>query len=292
MSTVRREDPVRSSRTAGRLWYAGFACFLGVTLLGGAIPDPETTRATAAPVVARPEPESTGATDSYPPAARAVTMEDAVRLIEAAAERFRDVHDYSCKLVQRERVGDKLPPETITAMEVRTQPFSVHLKWLEPRSMVGQEAVYVAARNAAKMRVRGAGLLGAVGFITLDVNDSRARRASRHNITEAGLGNLIDRFAAGWPNEVRHGGTEVHIDDFTFAGRACTRVETIHAANPDGFFLFGRSVVFFDKETNLPVRVENYDWPKHPGEAGDLLEEYSYLDLRVNIGLDDKAFDY
>jgi hypothetical protein len=263
---------------------------LGLTLLGGAIPDPEAAPATAAPALARPEPAA--AEDEYPPAPKAVTMEDAVLLIEAAAERFHDVHDYSCRLVQRERVGDKLPPETVTAMEVRTQPFSVHLKWVEPRSMLGQEAVYVAGRNAGKMRVRGAGLLGAVGFISLDVNDARARRASRHNITEAGLGNLIERFAAGWPNEVRHGGTEVHIDDFTFARRPCTRVETIHAANPDGFFLFGRSVVYFDRENHLPVRVENYDWPKHPGEAGDLLEEYSYLDLRLNTGLSDAAFDY
>jgi hypothetical protein len=290
MSPTRRQDRVRSSRWAGRYWYAGFVCFLGVTLVGGAIPDPEVPRATAAPVLARPEPASPD--DSYPPAPKAVTMEDAVRIIEAAAERFHDVRDYTCRLVQRERVGDKLPPETVTAMEVRTQPFGVHLKWLEPRSMLGQEAVYVAGRNAGKMRVRGAGLLGAVGFITLDVNDARARRASRHNITEAGLGNLIERFATGWPNELRHGGTEVHIDDFTFAGKPCTRVETIHAANPDGFFLFSRSVVYFDRDNHLPVRVENYDWPKHPGQAGELLEEYSYLDLRLNTGLGDAAFDY
>jgi hypothetical protein len=274
------------------MWYAGFTCFLGLAILGNALHDSEAPRATAAAVVAEPEPAPAAPAESYPPAPKGVTMDQAVLLIEAAAERFRDVHDYTCKLVQRERVGDKLPPETVTAMEVRTRPFSVHLKWLEPRAMVGQEAVYVVGRNAGKMRVRGAGLLGAVGFITLDVNDARARRASRHNITEAGLGNLIERFSAGWPNEAKHGGTEVHIDDFSFAGRPCTRVETVHAANPDGFFLFGRSVVYFDKETHLPVRVENYDFPKQAGEAGNLLEEYSYLDLKLNPGLGDAAFDY
>jgi hypothetical protein len=285
MSPV-RQSRARPNRTSGRLWYIGFAIFLGLTLLGSPSPEPDYAAASVTPEAV---PEPSGSESSYPPAA---TMEDAVRLIEAAADRFHDVRDYACRLVQRERVGDSLPPETVSEMRVRTRPFSVHLKWLEPRSMQGQEAVYVAGRNGGKMRVRGAGLLGAIGFVSLDVDDARARRSSRHSITEAGLGNLIDRFAAGWPGEARHGGTEVRIDDFSFAGRACSRVETVHPANPDGFFLFSRSVVYFDKETALPVRVENYDWPKRPGAAGELLEEYSYLDLRLNTGLGDEAFNY
>jgi hypothetical protein len=219
-------------------------------------------------------------------------MDDAIRLIEAARERFRDVRDYRCRLVQRERVGDKLPPETVAEMEVRSRPFSVHMKWLEPRSMVGQEAIYVTGKNDGNMRVRGAGLLGAIGFLSLDVNDPRARSTSRHSITEAGLGNLIERFAQGWPNEKRHGAVDLRIEEFTFAGRACTRVETVHPSNADGFFLFGRSVVYFDKSTELPIRVENYAWPKNPGEAAPLLEEYSYLELRLNPGLGDDVYDH
>jgi hypothetical protein len=274
----------------GRLWYAGFAGFLVLTLLGSATPDSETAPATAAP--APMEPEATGPRDSYPPSApRSPTMDDAIRLIETARERYRDVRDYTCRLVQRERVGDKMPPETVMSMALRAQPFSVHLKWLEPRSMAGQEAVYVAGRNGGRMRVRAAGLLGAVGFVTLEVDDARARRSSRHNITEAGFGNLIERFAEGWPRERAHGGVVVHIDDFSFAGRPCTRVETIHAMNPDGFFLFSRSVIYFDSATHLPIRVENYGWPRHSGEAESLLEEYSYLDLRLNVGLGDEMFN-
>jgi hypothetical protein len=272
----------------GRIWYVGFAAFLGFAVLGSPSPEPVPAAATLAPEAV---PEPAAPDTSYPAAVPGATMDDAVHLIEAARARFALVRDYSCRLVQRERVGETLPPETAMAMQVRTQPFAVHLKWLEPRSMQGQEAVYAAGRNQGRMRVRAAGLLGAVGFVTLDVNDPRARRSSRHSITEAGLGNLIERFAAGWPNEARHGGTEVRIDDFLFAGRPCTRVETVHPANPDGFFLFSRSVVYFDKEVQLPVRVENYDWPQQPGAEGALLEEYSYLDLRLNVGLADEAFD-
>ncbi len=286
MSTELRQAPARPSRLTGRLWYAGFAAFLALTLLGSTLPGPEP-----APAGTEPEPEPVPSESSYPIERPAPTMADAVRLIEAAREHFAGVRDYTCRLVQRERVGGSLPPESVCEMEVRTQPFAVHMKWLEPRSMLGQEAVYVAGRNGGRMRARSAGLLGAVGFVSLDVNDSRARRSSRHAITEAGLGNLIERFAAGWPNDVRHGGTQVRIDDYVVAGRPCTRVETVHPANPDGFFLFGRSVVYFDKENQMPVRVENYDWPKHAGAPGELLEEYTYLDLRLNPGVSEAAFD-
>jgi hypothetical protein len=291
MSSDTRPSPARSTRTAARLWYAGFVGFLGLTLIGGATPDPDETPPVVEPVPVVADPRLPQ--DSYPPPpAPSPTIDDAVRVIETARDRFREVRDYSCRLVQRERVDGKLPPETVMRLEIRTQPFSAHLSWLEPRSMQGQEAVYVAGRNGGKMRVRGAGLLGAVGFISLDVDDARARRTSRHNITEAGLGNLIERFAEGWPKERIHGGVEVRIDDFKFANRACTRVETVHATNPDGFFLFGRSVVYFDKETHLPLRVENYDWPKQAGETGELLEEYSYLGLKLNPGLGDEVFDH
>jgi hypothetical protein len=291
MSESWRDRGARASQQSGRLWYAGFLAFLAWTLLGIASPHPEPAQALAAPP---PEPvEPSSSRESYPPAAPAeATMADAVRLIETARDRYRDVRDYTCKLIQRERVGDRLPPETVMNMDVRTQPFSVHLKWLEPRSMAGQEAVYVAGRNHGNMRVKAAGLIGAVGFISLDVNDPRARRSSRHSITEAGMGNLIERFSEGWPRELKHGGAEVHINDFAFAGRPCTRVETIHRDNFDTFFMFERSVVYFDRETHLPIRVENYGWPKRAGAPAQLDEEYSYLNLRLNVGLTDRAFDY
>jgi hypothetical protein len=290
MSRAWRQSLSRSLRTPGRFWYAGFAGFLVLTLMGHLTFEADATSVSVAPT--RLQPVAVSSDDSYTSARlRASGIDDAVHLIETARESFRAVHTYSCRLVQRERVGDKLPPETVLGMQVRTQPFGVRLKWLEPRTLSGQEAIYATGKNAGKMRVRGAGLLGAVGFLTLDLNDARARRASRHNISEAGLGNLIDRFADGWPKESTHGGVEVHIDDFSFAGRPCARVETIHSDNSDGFFLFGRSVVYFDNVSHLPVRVENYDWPKRPGDAANLLEEYSYLDLQLNCELGDDVFD-
>jgi hypothetical protein len=51
------------------------------------------------------------------------------------------------------------------------------------------------------------------------------------------------------------------------------------------------SRVYFDKETKLPIRAERYGWPTRPGEKPPLVEEYSYSNLRTNVGLKAADFD-
>ena len=51
--------------------------------------------------------------------------------------------------------------------------------------------------------------------------------------------------------------------------------------------------MYFDKENHLPIRVENYDWPRNRGDAnGPLTESYSYADLRLNVGVSDETFNH
>jgi hypothetical protein len=176
-------------------------------------------------------------------------------------------------------------------MRARTQPFCVYLRWLAPQQFTGQEACYVTGRNNGMMRVHSTGLLGIAGFVSLDPRDPRAAQNSRHAITEAGIGNLIERYSQRWQLERQLNRTEVHIADYTYAQRPCTRVEMIHGDRNAGYYAY-RSVVYFDKEWRLPVRVENYDWPRGGNADGDLLESYSYANLRFNVGLNDAAFNY
>jgi hypothetical protein len=85
--------------------------------------------------------------------------------------------------------------------------------------------------------------------------------------------------------------TRASVAEFDYNKRHCMRVETVHPDNTDRLFLFYRSVVYFDRENHLPIRVENYDWPRkanNPG--GELVECYSYADLKVNLGLKDDTF--
>src|SRR5947199_1739391 len=211
------------------------------------------------------------------------------RLIADARASFGRVRDYMGTLVKQERVGGQLQPEQFIGLRVRQQPFSVHLKWQRPKQFDGQEAAYVAGKNGNKMRAKASGLAGAVGFLSMDPTDPRAMKQSRHAITETGIGHLIETVARGYEIEHRLPPSQVQtrIADYAFQQRPCTRMETVHLVN-NGQFYCHRCVVYFDKAMKLPVRFEAYDWPAPGGNPnGELLECYSYIDLKFNVGLTD-----
>jgi hypothetical protein len=56
-------------------------------------------------------------------------------------------------------------------------------------------------------------------------------------------------------------------------------------------FRFNKALVFVDDELNIPVRYEAYDWPATPGGPPQLLEEYTYTDVKINNGFTDADFD-
>ena len=57
-------------------------------------------------------------------------------------------------------------------------------------------------------------------------------------------------------------------------------IESVHPrTGPD--FLYHMVQLYIDHEHGLPIRFEAYDWPKHPGAAPELIEEYTYMDLRT-----------
>jgi hypothetical protein len=214
-----------------------------------------------------------------------------LQLIAEARRSYHDVKDYTCLFIKRERLRGQLQQENLIEMKVRTQPFSVYLHWLKPLPTAGQEVCYVAGRNKGMMRVHSSGLLGTVGFVSMDPRDPRALETNRHSVTEAGIGNLIDRYGEGWELERRLNRTQARIQEYEYNHRRCTRVEVIRPDSAGQQIPFHRSIVYFDKENHLPIRAENYDWPRPPADpSGALVESYSYVNLRLNIGLSDALF--
>jgi len=218
-------------------------------------------------------------------------MDEPLRLLAAAHKSWEDVRDYTCLLIKRERVEGQELQDNVMHMKFRKSPFSVALIWQQPSNLVGQEACYISGRNDNKLRVRGAGALGLFGFVSLDPNDPRVKSTSKYSITDAGIGNMINRFQKSWEYERRLGLSRVQISEYEYNKRRCWRVETIHPIQPSNKFLFYRSVIYFDKEHKLPIRVECYDWPTKPGDTrGTVAEIYSFAHLKLNVGLDDNTF--
>lgn len=221
------------------------------------------------------------------------THEQAAQLIAEARTSFSRVRDYMGTLVKQERVNGQLLPEQFIDFHIRQQPFSVHLKFTAPKQFAGQEAFFVVGKNNNEMKAKGTGLAALAGFVSLPTNGPVAMKNSRHSITETGIGNLIETIARSYELERQAPTDQVKVTfaDYAFQQRTCTRIEVTHLTNTGQFYSY-RIVIYIDKEMKLPVRFEAYDWPTAGNPNGDLLECYSYINLKFNVGLTDAAFGY
>jgi hypothetical protein len=225
------------------------------------------------------------------PAAPEQTIEQAIAYMQEARRNFGVVKDYSCTLVSRENVGGKLQDENIIQAKFRVQPSSVAMRWIAPSKSAGQEVVWTQGQNNNKMKVHSRGLLKVAGWVSIDPRDPRAMEHSRHSITEAGLGNIIEESLRQWDRERQIGKTQVRIAEYTFDSRRCYRIELIRSEQRAEFYAY-RTVVYLDKESKLPIRNENYFFPRQGGAAeGELMESFSYVGLRFNTGLADRDFE-
>ena len=219
-------------------------------------------------------------------------LDQPLRWLYEARRNYTQVRDYTCTLRKQERVNRVLQDENIILFSYREKPFSVHMKWLAPSKFERQEVIYVQGQNQGNMRVKSRGPLGGslLGWINVSPTDPRVLQHSRHTITEAGIGNMIEQFIRNMENERQLNKTIVRTADYGFDGRRCIRVETIRPQRLNDFYSY-RTLVFLDKESKLPIRMENFDWPIPGGpEGGELLERFSYYDLHFNVGLREELF--
>jgi hypothetical protein len=175
-------------------------------------------------------------------------------------------------------------------MKARTQPKSIYFKFEEPYK--GREAIYIEGRNQGKVLAHDVGFTKLLaGTLELDPSSARAMAENRHPITDAGIGALIDTVSRRWAAELSPDESVLVFDENMSIGpRRCLMVESIHPHRQD-HFLFYKVRLFVDSELNLPIRFEGYDWPKDDGGPPELLEEYSYIDLKLNVGLGELDFD-
>ncbi len=72
--------------------------------------------------------------------------------------------------------------------------------------------------------------------------------------------------------------------------RNVTVIQVVHPV-PRKNFRFHKALVYVDTELNMPVRYESYDWPDRAGGQPQLLEEYTYTDIKLNNNFTDIDFD-
>jgi len=213
------------------------------------------------------------------------------------AQLRQNVHDYTATLIKRERIGSRLRPKEWAQVKVRHErtvdgkqvPFSVYMKFLQPKSMAGREVIWVRGQNNNKLIAHETGIKN-IKRLYLATNGWLAMLGNRYPITEIGIETLVKRLIEKGERDKLQGDCEVQIRKGETVGRVCKVIRVIHPDKQPEFD-FHIAEIFIDKELNLPIRYAAYMWPKEKGGEPPVDEEYTYKDLKINVGLADKDFD-
>lgn len=234
-------------------------------------------------------------------------LDPAITIAQEGLERIQSkVIDYTCTIVKQERINGELnPPEHMRA-EIRNrkigaaglaQPFSVYLNFLKPDDIQGREVIYVEGQNNGKMVAHEAkGIKAAFGNVWLKPDGVLAMQGQRYPITEIGIENLVDKLIEranrDRQNDPEALATQVRfIEGAKINGRSCLVIEVKHPVQTP-VYDFHIARVFIDDQLQVPVRYAAYTWPTTPGGKPQLEEAYTYLDMKVNVGLSENDFDY
>jgi hypothetical protein len=216
----------------------------------------------------------------------------ALRWARGGLPAIEKIQDYTCTVIKHERIGAKLADVQYMAVKIRHKPFSVYMNFLAPTSLKGQECLYVEGANKGKMWAHGTGMeFKMFGTVALEPDAPLAMRGQRYPITQIGILNLTRRLGEVASEDVKYGECDVkYFKGAKINDHSCTCIQVTHP-QPRKNFLFNIARIFVDDTMNIPVRYESYDWPRTPGGQPELIEEYTYLNLKFNVGLTDADFD-
>lgn len=209
------------------------------------------------------------------------------------------VDDYTATIIKRERIGGKLKEHEFISAKIRNRkevdgkvvvPFAVYLKFLKPQSVAGREVIWVEGENDNKVVAHEAGLLGFKRFY-LPPDGMIAMMGQRYPITNIGIQRLIEELIVRGTNDLKYDECEVKfykgakVDTYV-----CTLIEVMHPVQRD-HFPFYRARIYIDEALGVPVRYAAWSWPTEPGGEPVLEEEYTYRNIKLNVGLTDADFD-
>lgn len=219
-------------------------------------------------------------------------LQPVLRWARAGLKQIEAIEDYSCTFVKRERVHGELGEYYYMQLKVRHRPLSIYALGLAPEAWRGYESIFVEGRHNNRLLVHVEGpRRNVIGTVSLDPHSTRARPGSKYALTEIGVLNLTQRLIEIGEHDVQYGESEVKIiRGARLNERKCTLLRFVHPV-PRKEFRYHLAQVYVDDELNLPVRYEAYDWPKQPAADPPLVEECTYLELKLNNGFTDRDFD-
>jgi hypothetical protein len=200
--------------------------------------------------------------------------------------------DYSCTLIKRERIKGKLSGHEFIFAKVRHEPFSVYMYFLKPSAKKGNECIYVEGQNDGKLwAIAGSGFKRRLGVVSLGVDSAPAMEGNRYPITWTGFRVLVERLIEMGEKDRQFGECEVkYLKNAKINGRVCTCIQVTHPKRRKQF-AYHIARIFVDDQRQIPIRLEAYGWPREKGGKPVLVEEYTYVNVKLNNGYGNVDFD-
>lgn len=231
-------------------------------------------------------------------------LESVIQEAERRHRTFTDqVADYTCTLVKRERINGQLLNYEHADVKIRHRqilngqivaPFSVYIKFHAPAELQGREVIYVEGQNDGKIIARRGGRRFAYVTTAVDPFGELAMERNRYPITHTGIQRLFEELLAVGQEELQNPLDELEyrqVNGVKIDGRICRMLEFSHPVQRDNY-RYHIARIFVDEELDLPIRHAAYDWPDEEGGKPKLLEEFTYLHLKLNVDLADWDFDH
>lgn len=229
-------------------------------------------------------------TSSSRPADREETekaLAGGIELGEKSLTRLRQTADYEAIFSKRERVDGILISQSMD-LKLSREPFSLYMRFRSGKER-GREVLYVSGAYHGKMLVHERGVRAIAGTLKVDLDDSLVMAENRHQITETGMEHLLDRAVEYW-KQVRNGDFGPVEATFCDDDALGPTLQVTHSKK-DALAELYVTRLSFDRETKLPVKFQQFGFPDRPGDEPPLVEEFSYSDIRMDVGLTDADFN-
>jgi outer membrane lipoprotein-sorting protein len=211
----------------------------------------------------------------------------AIKFAKDVQESLKKINDYEANFTKKELVGKKLI-STEMFVKFREQPFSVYLKYLNPHG--GREVIYVAGKNKDKLLAHGEGITSIVGTIKLKPDSKDAMDDNRYPITMFGMSKLVATLIQQWEGDEKHDDCIVKFfPNAKLDKLECKVVETSYPKQVS-YAKFHLTRMYVAKDSGLPVRVEQFGFAAQ-GAQPPVIEEYTYSNIKTNVGFGDIDFD-
>ncbi len=226
------------------------------------------------------------------------------RYASARSDYIRNhVRDYTCRLIKRERIDGELQEYQFINVQMRCeqkrdgkveQPMAVFLQFVAPKILADRRVLYVDGQHDGNILVRKGGRSLRYLKLELDPTGRQAQKETKYPITDVGFDKIIQRLLNIVSEDIKHDPTAAntkvsHFRNAKVGDRVCTHIQVMHPKPGEGL-QFHKASLYVDDELHVPIRLVVHDWPEKEDQNPPLMEEYVYVNLKLNVGLSDAEF--